>query len=61
MPTPKFKPCMQHQPMLLPPSVEELIPENALVRVVDSMVDGMDRSTWNPPTPAAEPRPTTRR
>ena len=44
MPTPRFKPCMQHQPMLFPPSVEELIPENALVRVVDSIVDGMDRS-----------------
>lgn len=44
MATPKFKPCMQHQPMLLPPSVEELIPEGALVRVVDSIVDGMDRS-----------------
>lgn len=44
MATPKFKPCMQHQPMLFPPSVDELIPENALVRVVDSIVDGMDRS-----------------
>ena len=44
MATPKFKPCMQHQPMLFPPSVEELIPEGALVRVVDSIVDGMDRS-----------------
>ena len=30
--------------MLFPPSVEELIPEGALVRVVDSIVDGMDRS-----------------
>ena len=30
--------------MLFPPSVEELIPERALVRVVDSIVDGMDRS-----------------
>ena len=44
MASPKFKPCMQHQPMLFPPSVEELIPEGALVRVVDSIVDGMDRS-----------------
>ena len=44
MATPRFKPCAQHQPMLLPPSVEELIPDNALVRVVDSIVDGMDRS-----------------
>ncbi|MBM6777397.1 transposase [Collinsella tanakaei] len=44
MATPRFKPCAQHQPMLLPPSVEELIPDNALVCVVDSIVDGMDRS-----------------
>ena len=44
MATPRFKPCAQHQPMLLPPSVEELIPDNALVRVVGSIVDGMDRS-----------------
>ena len=44
MASPTFKPCMQHQPMLFPPSVEELIPEGALVRVVDSLVDGMDRS-----------------
>lgn len=44
MASPTFKPCMQHQPMLFPPSVEELIPEGALVRVVDSIVDGMDRS-----------------
>ena len=44
MATPKFKPCMQRQPMLFPPSVGELIPENALVRVVDSIVEGMDRS-----------------
>ena len=26
MATPKFKPCMQRQPMLFPPSVGELIP-----------------------------------
>lgn len=44
MASPTFKPCMQHQPMLFPPSVEELIPEGALVRVVDSIVDGMDRT-----------------
>lgn len=44
MPTPRFKPRAQHQPMLFSPSVEELIPEGAPVRVVDSIVDGMDRS-----------------
>ena len=41
---PKFKPCMQHQDMLLPPSLSELIPEGAMVRVVDSIVEGMDAS-----------------
>ena len=44
MAVPRFKPCAQHQPMLLPPSVEELVPDNALVRVVYSIVDGMGRS-----------------
>ena len=51
MPTPRFKPCAQHQPMLFPPSVEELIPEGALVRVADSIVDGMDRSLLEPTYP----------
>ena len=41
---PKFKPCMQHQGMLLPPNLSDLIPEGAMVRVVDSIVDGMDAS-----------------
>ena len=40
----KFKPCMQHQAMLFPPDVSELIPEQSMVRVVDSIVDGMDAS-----------------
>ncbi|MCH3925397.1 MAG: IS1182 family transposase [Atopobiaceae bacterium] len=51
MAAPRFKPCTQHQPMLFPPSAEELIPENALVRVVDSIVDGMDRSVLEPTYP----------
>lgn len=51
MAVPRFKPCAQHQPMLFPPSVEELIPDNALVRVVDSIVDGMDRSLLEPTYP----------
>ena len=41
---PKFKPCRQHQIMLLPPDISELIPEDAMVRVVDSIVNGMDIS-----------------
>jgi hypothetical protein len=28
---PKFKPCTQHQDMLLPPSLSELIPEAGAV------------------------------
>ena len=40
----KFKPCMQHQAMLFPPDVSELIPEQSMVRVEDSIVDGMDAS-----------------
>ncbi len=39
----RFKPVMQHQPMLLPPDVSELIPPGAMVRVVDGMVDLLDR------------------
>ena len=41
---PKFKPCRQRQMMLLPPDISDLIPEGAMVRVVDSIVDGMDAS-----------------
>lgn len=43
MAEPRFKPCRQHEDMLLPPNVSELIPERAMVRVVDSIVDGMDK------------------
>ena len=39
----RFKPVMQHQPMLLPPDISELIPPGAMVRVVDGMVDLLDR------------------
>ena len=40
----KFKPCMQHQAMLFPPDISELIPEKSMVRIVDSIVDNMDAS-----------------
>ncbi len=42
MPKPVFKPCMQHQPMLLPPDLSDLIDTNHLVRVVDSVIDAID-------------------
>lgn len=42
MPDQVFKPYHQHQIMLLPPSLEELIPEGHLVRVLDSTVDKID-------------------
>ena len=44
MAQPRFKPVMQNQPMLFPPDISDLIPQEALVRVVDRIVDGMDRS-----------------
>ena len=42
---PRFRPCMQGQPMLLPPDVGELVPEGSTPRVVDMMVRSIDRST----------------
>jgi transposase len=38
-----FKPYEQKQAMLLPPSLEELIPEGHLVRVVSDMIDQIDK------------------
>jgi transposase len=37
-----YKPYNQDQPMLLPPNLDELIPEGHLVRVVNAMVDELD-------------------
>ncbi len=37
-----FKPYEQNQPSLLPPSLDELIPENHLVRVVNRIIDQID-------------------
>ena len=45
MSEPVFKPCMQNQPMLFPPDVSDLIPANAMVRTVDSIVNSLDRKT----------------
>jgi len=36
-----FKPYEQHQGMLLPPNLEELIPANHMVRVVDEIIEGI--------------------
>ena len=38
-----FKPYEQKQTMLLPPSLEEMIPGGHLVRVVNRMIDQIDR------------------
>jgi transposase len=38
-----FKPYEQNQAMLLPPSVEELIPETHIVRVVNRMIGEIDK------------------
>lgn len=37
-----FKPYLQHQSLLLPPSLEELIPGDHLVRVVNYVIDQLD-------------------
>lgn len=37
-----FKPYAQHQTMALPPSLEELIPDNHMVRVVNKTIEGLN-------------------
>ena len=37
-----FTPYVMDQPSLLPPSLEELIPEDHLVRVVNRVMDELD-------------------
>ena len=44
MSEPVFKPCLQHQMMLLPPDLSDLIPENSMVRIVDGVIDSLDTS-----------------
>jgi len=41
---PVFKPYNQNQQMLLPPSLDELIPEDHVVRVIDKVVEQLDLS-----------------
>jgi transposase len=37
-----FKPYLQHQGMLLPPSLEELLPQDHIVRVVNDLINQLD-------------------
>jgi transposase len=39
---PVFKQYTQHQTMMLPPSIEELIPQDHMVRVVNKTIDGLN-------------------
>ena len=43
MPKPLFKPYQQRQLMLLPPDISDLVPEDSVARVVDSVVEALDR------------------
>ena len=44
----KFKPYEQHQLIFLPSSIEELVPEDHLVNVIDSIVEELDlRELYN--------------
>ena len=60
MPEPRFKPCMQDQPMLLPPDIGDLVPEGSMPRVVDMVVRSIDRIDADGPLSRrrrARPRP----
>lgn len=41
----RFREVLQHQPMLLPPDISDLIEPDAMVRVIDHVVDQIDL-TW---------------
>jgi len=41
-----FKEYTQAQPMILPPNLEELIPEGHLVRVVNKIIDGIEMDSF---------------
>jgi len=40
----RYRPYRQHQLSLLPPSLDELIPENHVVRLLNTVVEGLDLS-----------------
>jgi len=41
-----FKEYTQAQPLILPPDLEELIPEGHLVRVVNKIIDGIEMDSF---------------
>ena len=43
MPKPAFKPYQQRQLMLLPPDISDLVPPDSVARVVDAVVEALDR------------------
>ena len=49
MPKPAFKPYQQRQLMLLPPDISELVPEDSVARVVDAVVEALDRGRLESP------------
>lgn len=51
MPKPRFRPHRQRQLMLLPPDISELVPEGSVARVVDAVVESLDRKRLEGPCP----------
>jgi hypothetical protein len=45
----QFQPYAQHQRMLFPPNLDELIEEKALVRVVNTVLDQIDMAVLEAP------------
>lgn len=42
MSTPVFKPYLQHQLTLLPQDLNDMIPKNHMVRVVDKVIESLN-------------------
>lgn len=57
----RFKPCDQHQPMLPPPDLSDLIPEGHMVRVVARSSNPLTPPSSTPSIREAARAPTTRR
>ena len=47
MAKPAFKPYQQRQLMLLPPDISELVPGDSVARVVDAVVEALDRDVFD--------------
>ncbi len=41
-----LRPLNRHETWLLPPTLDELIPQDHPARVVAAFVDGLDRAAW---------------